>query len=146
MNQCSSDSYYSYSASTWRCFYFQKGGGKHTCLVHIENWLPTRWLSVQCCLQQNRIVNRHMDKGAKDWKIMNHALFLCLFFLSPLPASDSKRRLCYYPPRQSWKDSMKHRIHGKEVEQPYIIIFLAYGGDICCGDLKPSPSLYVQSE
>ena len=26
------------------------------------------------------------------------------------------------------EDGMKHRILGKEVEQPYIIIFLTYGG------------------
>jgi hypothetical protein len=61
-----------------------------------------------------------MDKGANDWKIMNHALFYAVFSL-PVPGHRTLRPMSSMT---GMEDGMKHRIHGKEIEQPYIIIFL----------------------
>lgn len=74
--QYSSDSYYfSYSAAASRRVFFGNVGGKCPCPVYIEERLPQRWPSVRRCWQQRPRVNRHMDKGAKNWKTMNQTLF-----------------------------------------------------------------------
>ena len=45
--------------------------------------VATRWPSGRRCSPQHRRVNGHMDKGAKDWKTMNHALS---YAVSSIPA------------------------------------------------------------
>ena len=61
--------------------------------------------------------------------------FMRVFFARPLSLGTwhrLRRRLAW----QAWRHGMKHSVHSKEVELPYILNFLTYGGAIRRGGPK----------